>query len=117
MSAAAVERAFNMWAERKINWDPPAAQSQAGSAARKVKPIRDLNKATGKNISSSATFSDANWGKATRSYVKSIKALKPATMDDIATKASIYVPGKEHAQQSVTSVDGNDDPRACLLDV
>ncbi|EGO01101.1 hypothetical protein SERLA73DRAFT_151647 [Serpula lacrymans var. lacrymans S7.3] len=28
MSAAAVERAFTMWAERKITWDPPVTQSQ-----------------------------------------------------------------------------------------
>ncbi|EGN94006.1 hypothetical protein SERLA73DRAFT_163344 [Serpula lacrymans var. lacrymans S7.3] len=68
MSAAAVERAFTMWAERKVSWDLPVVQSQVGSVARKVKPVRELNRATGKTTGSHAAFSDTNWGEATRYY-------------------------------------------------
>ncbi|EGO26962.1 hypothetical protein SERLADRAFT_414791 [Serpula lacrymans var. lacrymans S7.9] len=106
-----------MWAERKITWDPPVTQSQVGSVARKVKPVRELNRATGKTTGSHVAFSDTNWGEATRYYATSIKALKQETMDDIVAKASTYVVGKGRSKQPATSTDGGADPRARLADV
>ncbi|EGN94726.1 hypothetical protein SERLA73DRAFT_77468 [Serpula lacrymans var. lacrymans S7.3] len=90
MSAAAVERAFTMWAERKVSWDPPLMQSQP---------------------------SDTNWGKAIRYYATSIKALKQETMNNIVAKASTYIVGKGHSKQPATSTDGGADSRACLADI
>ncbi|EGO20206.1 hypothetical protein SERLADRAFT_417971 [Serpula lacrymans var. lacrymans S7.9] len=109
MSAAAVERAFTMWAERKVSWDPPLMQSQSSR----------FESSTGLLEKQPVAMqpSDTNWGKAIRYYATSIKALKQETMNNIVAKASTYIVGKGHSKQPATSTDGGADSRACLADI
>jgi hypothetical protein len=88
-----------------------------------LKLKKTLNLETGKMSAKNTDFGDANWGKATRSYMSSINRLPEQSIDDIIRDVQAFV----NARKSSTLIDSGDenvlddmeeyDERANLLDV
>jgi hypothetical protein len=93
-------------------------------AANGKKPIplpKTLNPTTGKESTRRTEFSDTAWGKATRSYAKSARALSKAKykriVEEALTTARARARGKGDTTAPGTSGvtgTGEEDERACL---
>jgi histone H3/H4 len=76
-----------------------------------------LNLATGKESYTSTAFTEANWGKTTRSYLTSINALSDRKLQDIIDKAKEYAKATARSTVPTLDLDTEDiDERAQLVD-
>jgi hypothetical protein len=90
------------------------------SKGKAVTLPRTLNLSTGKESMRQTGFSDAVWGKATRSYATSIHSLSNTKFDAIITAAQAFMkPTRAHNRTSdaeVIDVDDDTNERACLVE-
>jgi hypothetical protein len=79
---------------------------------------KSLNLATGKESNAVTAFTEANWGKATRGYLKSINALDLDRFNEIVEIAKGYSITNQSGRSSLTSLDQIEevDERALLLE-
>ena len=80
-----------------------------------------LNLSTGKDLMHQTGFSDAAWGKATRSYAKSASSLTTAKFNAIVQDAQPFVNPKSTCAHSKTKAKGLDisddkDEQGCLVE-
>ena len=93
-----------------------------GSKGKAVALPRTLNVSSGKESMRQTGFSDAAWGKATRSYATSIHSLTHVKFDAIVKAAQAFAkPTRAHNRTSdateVIDVDHDEyNERACLVD-
>ncbi|THG93463.1 hypothetical protein EW026_g7782 [Hermanssonia centrifuga] len=80
MSAAAMERAFTLWAEGMIGFN------KRGLLV--VLPAR--NARTGKESKTLNAFAEQNWGEAIRWYVRSVGNMKPGSFTKIVDQAKAF---------------------------
>jgi hypothetical protein len=95
-------------------------QSSTQAGKRKVKgPViaKSINLATGKESSTATAFTEANWGKATRAYLKSVNALDEDTLNEIIDNAKSYAIAN-HSGRPLVTLDQSEevDERALLVE-
>ncbi|KAF8492744.1 hypothetical protein F5888DRAFT_1726977 [Russula emetica] len=116
LSAAAVERALKLYEIGAITMD--IVEASRGTNKISFKPAV-LNMATGKTSANSFAFNDANWGSATRGYMKSARGLRPDRFIEIMEMARSFsearsTPGDRSEHTSTADLS---DIRAYLVDV
>jgi hypothetical protein len=73
--------------------------------------IKSTNTATGKETSKDKSFTEPNWGKATRGYLTSVKNLRGSAFNNIVAMAKGYA-----KINSKCSWESDEDERAILVD-
>ncbi|KAG1880174.1 hypothetical protein F4604DRAFT_1679271 [Suillus subluteus] len=115
LSAAAIERALNMFAQKHLNVKEVLA---AGSGKLTIKLPKVLNKTTGKMTNTPFLFSGARWTKAMKSFTKSLSK-KPAgyieTTIQMARACTALNDATDTSQGSFDEEESDDDERAMLL--
>jgi hypothetical protein len=93
--------------------------SRSHNKAITFKP--SLNKSTGKLSTTALSFNEANWGKTTREYIKSVQQLKPECFKAIMSAAVSFSKASTKtipdSQQATTMGTNSVDIRACLVDL
>ncbi|KAG1862826.1 hypothetical protein DFJ58DRAFT_839339 [Suillus subalutaceus] len=114
LSAAAIERALNMFADKHLKVKEVLA---AGSGKLAIKLPKILNKTTSKMTNTPFLFSGARWTKVTNSFIKSISN-KPAgyieTTIQMARACTMSSDAMDPAQGSFDDEESEDDERAML---
>ena len=91
----------------------------AGGRRKTVSLPRTLNPLTGKESMQLTGFSDTAWGRESRCYTKSARALSKARFDAIIKDAQAYVrpnrANKAVEAKDIINID-DDDIRGCLVD-
>ncbi|KAG1867263.1 hypothetical protein DFJ58DRAFT_723936 [Suillus subalutaceus] len=109
LSAAAIERALNMFADKHLKVKEVLA---AGSGKLAIKLPKILNKTTGKMTNAPFLFSGACWTKVTNSFIKSISN-KPAgyieTTIQMARACTMSNDAMDPAQGSFDDEESEDD--------
>src|ERR1700720_3412521 len=80
---------------------------------------RTLNLSTGKESMRQTGFSDTAWGKATRGYAKSARALSKAKFAVIIEEAHMFVKptrARNRTTDATEVIDVDEDERGCLID-
>jgi hypothetical protein len=79
---------------------------------------RTMNYSTGKNSMRQTGFSDAAWGKVSRSYTKSARGLDDEKFSSLVDDAQVFVKRTRARNRTTDDVEVNDeeDERACLID-
>ncbi|KAH7916865.1 hypothetical protein BV22DRAFT_979713, partial [Leucogyrophana mollusca] len=77
---------------------------------RKPKPIRKINKATGKESTYETDFSNNNCSAATMGYIATAKNLSDKTLADIVSKVEKYL--KPTSSEPLTSDTTSGEPEA-----
>ncbi|KAG2106173.1 uncharacterized protein F5147DRAFT_653929 [Suillus discolor] len=114
LSAAAIERALNMFAKKHLKVKEVLA---AGSGKLTIKLPKVLNKATGKMTNTPFLFSEARWTKATKSFTKSLSK-KPAGYIEMTiqmARACTALNDATDTPQGSFDEEESDDERAMLL--
>jgi hypothetical protein len=79
-----------------------------------------LNKATGKKSANSFMFNEANWGSATRGYMKSVRRMRPDRFIEIMEMARSFSKARSTSGDSSSEYSGQtadtNDIRANLVD-
>jgi hypothetical protein len=111
-----VERALTLVATGTLT----VAMARA-SKGKSVTVPRTRNLSTGKDSMRQTGFSDATWGKVTRSYATSAHALDKAKFDAILQEAQVFMKPIQRSRNKMnttntTAISIDDDERACLVD-
>jgi hypothetical protein len=110
-----VERALYLWETGALTVE------MLGSGSKAPKLAKTLNKATRKESSHERSFSEANYGDATRYYRVQVDALRLSSMEFIVTEATRrYHEMNKRAMKSMTTIQVNvDSPnsRPALVDL
>lgn len=80
---------------------------------------RTLNFSTGKEFMQQTGFSDTAWGKASRAYAKSARALSKAKFAAIIEEARVFVKptrARNRTTDATEIIDVDEDERGCLID-
>ena len=87
------------------------------SKGKTVTLPRTLNHSTGKESMRQTGFSDTAWGKATRGYAKSARALANIKFEAIVKDTQEFMkPIRTRNREVIIIDDDDDDERACLVD-
>ncbi|THG96548.1 hypothetical protein EW026_g5311 [Hermanssonia centrifuga] len=113
LSAAAMERAFTLWAEGMIGFNKRGVPI--------VLPAR--NARTGKESKIQNAFAEQNWGDAIRLYARSVENLKSGSFAKIVEQAKAFanqtrLASKRHVPMVINcDLDDEMDDRGCLQDL
>jgi hypothetical protein len=108
-----VERALTLVATGTLT----IAMARAAKGKTVTLP-RTMNHTTGKESMRQTGFSDASWGKVSRSYTKSACGLGEDKFDSVIRDAQQFVKPirARNRTTDAVEVDEEDDERACLID-